>query len=368
MHPDCPDFDLCANCEAHPIAVHPPNHPLLKMVSPDTVVPTVYRVGETQLIQETEPPIKAVPITIINDLPQPSTVNKQPASPEKAPPLPPKPKNNHFFEVLYSNQPVDLVHSDWRFKETDGISPAEFKPSESYTLFQQSPFHNDPFIHATDTNDHLGPIPGLTSSDIQQQINPPFIPPPFEESPLTGGEPLLSRPQVVETSYPKVNLPQRIPTLADLLRSAPSTPYEPSASDTPLDATFLADVTVPDGQVFPPGAEFMKCWRMFNPGDKIWPASTELVHVGGDQLGCSVFELSIPVGAVPAHSNADIWTAELKVWLTSLLHDSFVNKRLFTGARETRAIHELLASHYRDWRTVWGQNLDRVGFIQCMCY
>jgi next-to-BRCA1 protein 1 len=50
MHPSCPDFDLCQNCEALPIPVHPSIHPLLKMKTPDTVIPTVYRVGMTNLI------------------------------------------------------------------------------------------------------------------------------------------------------------------------------------------------------------------------------------------------------------------------------------------------------------------------------
>ena len=30
MHPDCPDYDLCENCESAPIPVHPENHPMLK--------------------------------------------------------------------------------------------------------------------------------------------------------------------------------------------------------------------------------------------------------------------------------------------------------------------------------------------------
>ncbi|KAG1853531.1 hypothetical protein C8R48DRAFT_777042 [Suillus tomentosus] len=50
MHPSCPDFDLCQNCEALPIPVHPSIHLLLKMKTPDTVIPTVYRVGMTNVI------------------------------------------------------------------------------------------------------------------------------------------------------------------------------------------------------------------------------------------------------------------------------------------------------------------------------
>jgi hypothetical protein len=29
-HPDCPDFDLCENCEADPENDHPESHPLMK--------------------------------------------------------------------------------------------------------------------------------------------------------------------------------------------------------------------------------------------------------------------------------------------------------------------------------------------------
>ncbi|KAJ7847302.1 hypothetical protein B0H13DRAFT_1570429, partial [Mycena leptocephala] len=33
MHPECPDFDLCEDCEALPIPVHPDTHPMLKIKS-----------------------------------------------------------------------------------------------------------------------------------------------------------------------------------------------------------------------------------------------------------------------------------------------------------------------------------------------
>ncbi|KAF5385350.1 hypothetical protein D9615_001201 [Tricholomella constricta] len=44
MHPDCPDFDLCERCEALPIPQHPDIHPMLKMKSVETAIPTVHRV------------------------------------------------------------------------------------------------------------------------------------------------------------------------------------------------------------------------------------------------------------------------------------------------------------------------------------
>lgn len=56
MHPSCPDFDLCAGCEALPIPQHPGNHPLLKMRTSETVIPTVYRVGQTTLLDASVSP------------------------------------------------------------------------------------------------------------------------------------------------------------------------------------------------------------------------------------------------------------------------------------------------------------------------
>lgn len=34
MHPSCPDYDLCENCEAAPSSIHPNNHPMLKIKTP----------------------------------------------------------------------------------------------------------------------------------------------------------------------------------------------------------------------------------------------------------------------------------------------------------------------------------------------
>lgn len=34
MHPSCPDYDLCENCETAPNGIHPNNHPMLKIKTP----------------------------------------------------------------------------------------------------------------------------------------------------------------------------------------------------------------------------------------------------------------------------------------------------------------------------------------------
>jgi next to BRCA1 gene 1 protein len=46
MHPMCDDYDLCARCEALPIPVHPASHPLLKLRTPDVLIPDVKRFSD----------------------------------------------------------------------------------------------------------------------------------------------------------------------------------------------------------------------------------------------------------------------------------------------------------------------------------
>jgi next-to-BRCA1 protein 1 len=81
--------------------------------------------------------------------------------------------------------------------------------------------------------------------------------------------------------------------------------------DMPLRASFVADNNIPDGQIFPPGAEFVKSWRMRNDGPGSWPADTELVFVAGDKLVIDKSE-RFKVGAVPPGEEVDVWTGEMK--------------------------------------------------------
>ncbi len=53
-------------------------------------------------------------------------------------------------------------------------------------------------------------------------------------------------------------------------------------------ATFLADVTIPDNTVIPPGTMFIKTWRLRNDGNCAWgPGTTvdSMVFVGGNAMG-----------------------------------------------------------------------------------
>jgi next-to-BRCA1 protein 1 len=61
-----------------------------------------------------------------------------------------------------------------------------------------------------------------------------------------------------------------------------------------LDARFVQDVTIFDGTELAPGTQFTKIWRLRNSGSIAWPPQTQLVHVGGDELG-SVYAVTLEV-------------------------------------------------------------------------
>lgn len=53
----------------------------------------------------------------------------------------------------------------------------------------------------------------------------------------------------------------------------------------PYQATFVKDITYPDGSYVKEGQSFNKTWRIRNTGTVTWTTSMALVFVGGDQMG-----------------------------------------------------------------------------------
>jgi len=70
-----------------------------------------------------------------------------------------------------------------------------------------------------------------------------------------------------------------------------------------LQASFVEDVTVPDGTHFDNGEPFTKTWRLRNSGTCDWPESTVLAFVSGSQMGGPD---SVAVGAVKVGETVDI--------------------------------------------------------------
>ena len=83
---------------------------------------------------------------------------------------------------------------------------------------------------------------------------------------------------------------------------------EPSATEGPLGcvdlASFVADVTFPDGSILAPGEAFLKIWSLQNSGTCTWTPSYSIVFFGGERMGApSVIAL---VTIVPPGDNVNL--------------------------------------------------------------
>ncbi len=115
------------------------------------------------------------------------------------------------------------------------------------------------------------------------------------------GNPIISRPGGGGTITPTVTGTPPTPTFT------PTGPPPPSGCDK---AQFIADVTVPDGTVFAPGATFKKTWRLKNVGTCAWTTGYFLVFVSGEQMG-GPSSAAFPTGVAPGQ------TVDLSVNLTA---------------------------------------------------
>jgi hypothetical protein len=76
------------------------------------------------------------------------------------------------------------------------------------------------------------------------------------------------------------------PTLAEVKPTDTAAPTNtPGAQGCTDGAQYVADLTVPDNTVFPPGAAFTKTWRLRNSGTCNWVSSYSFAFVGGEAMG-----------------------------------------------------------------------------------
>ena len=257
MHPECPDYDLCSKCEAMPIEVHPALHPLLKMRCPDVVIPTVYRVGGTSLIA-----------------PSPATQVQTSTVATTTDPAPEK------LDVA--------VHAEIKPETCDAsvaavTQMADGTGSIGCSLVLPSP---PPFA------------PGTAIETVQQ----------FSD--LWRDE--LSKAREADTNVSREQTQNEDDLSMTSLLSAFIAKH-PIRQPSTLRATFVSDVNVEDGQVFPPGAEFVKGWSIRNDGNDTWPEATCVTFVAGDRM--PAFDnapLSYHVGAVEPGSAIDVYANDMK--------------------------------------------------------
>ncbi|KAG8845249.1 hypothetical protein FRC20_003266 [Serendipita sp. 405] len=291
MHASCPDFDLCMNCEALPIPVHPADHPLLKIRDPRAKIPEVVRdlsSGREQASRNLHATLARGPPSCSDS---PFALSMPGALPEQV--FAPAPFQFHEFEATAPT--LDIFADVHEAPVPDIPSPPKTEPL--------------PIVGFEPTIINLPSVPNVdpTSSKISVAVRtPPARNEPLSEEVMTQASPSLIssfpiRPsQVRAASMAAVSLP---PTLV---------------------ASFVEDNNVPDGHVFPPGAEFIKSWKMKNDGALDWPTDTVLAFVGGQRLE------SFPrapntylVGKVKAGETVDIWAGDLKAPEESGTYNSF---------------------------------------------
>ncbi len=124
---------------------------------------------------------------------------------------------------------------------------------------------------------------------------PPLQPP----TPTAEGTPIAE----VTTPPPAETPLVPTPTTEVPLATETPLPLSPTPTVCGYGARFVADVTVPDGTEFAPGATFTKTWRLNNSGCLNWPAGTKLVFVRGERMGGPD---SVPAPAASVGTNVEI--------------------------------------------------------------
>lgn len=296
----CPDYDLCEKCEAHPIPFHPPTHHLLKMRTSVVPLPHCPRQSSTVPIRSVPPPSPAR-----EDTTTPVNI-PSPAAPSPAPTVVRVPDGilvpdlNVLVEEPASFPtptaiPVNTTSTDVPRQnlEKESSIPGTFVPDE------------EPFFRNLDLERGLGdlnferdfaqwfnPGPGAGSNTaVAPQSSP-------EDSGVTAGAEPARESQVAPLS----------PVMSEKAVQPVSSPVP----EPPLRATFISDNNISDGHLLPPGAEFVKSWKMLNDGVRDWPETTQLMFVAGDKL-VSEENTVAKVGKVAAGEEIDIWTGDMKV-------------------------------------------------------
>lgn len=98
----------------------------------------------------------------------------------------------------------------------------------------------------------------------------------------------LSLPTATNTLQPSPTFTETVQLPTSAPESTSSTPVSTVVSGStpnPNKMVFVSDVTIPDGQVIPPGAKFVKTWRIKNTGTTTWTANYRVRLWAGNSFG-----------------------------------------------------------------------------------
>jgi hypothetical protein len=123
----------------------------------------------------------------------------------------------------------------------------------------------------------------------------------------SGDRALWGAPRIIRTgSLQPPSPPATLTPLAPLTATAtpldqPPPTIAPSGCDK---ASFVADITVPDGTLFSPGAAFTKTWRLKNAGGCTWTTAYKFLFYAGEQMGAAT-SINLP-GIVSPGTTVDL--------------------------------------------------------------
>lgn len=100
----------------------------------------------------------------------------------------------------------------------------------------------------------------------------------------------LSQPTATNTKQPTATptATRPAPTATQSNSTVNPTSASPGtvgSTPNPNKMVFVADVTIPDGQIIPPGSKFVKTWKIRNTGTTTWTPNFKVRLWAGERLG-----------------------------------------------------------------------------------
>jgi len=246
-HSACPDFDLCASCEADPLAYGSPpkkigshdfgTHLLLKVREP------VSRFGGFRETASRRSNFTSA----VENAKQFFDAQSKSHQPQKSVSL------DSLFDGPGKNEQTLVVDVDLPYGLING------RQEISIPLRLGKNDKGETVV--------LGPVQDLTA---------PVVPVVKKEAEMPRAETHVQAQQTQTeastSSYEQKHAKDVFPAVAKV---------EVKQEEGHLDATWIADITFEDGAVVAPGTVFNKIWRVSNSGSAAWPEGTQLVCVSG---------------------------------------------------------------------------------------
>lgn len=335
-HRDCPDFDLCENCEALPIEAHPSSHALIKLRHPiafyeglagvleyakatkqkqaemmdsartqgatpepsvsiwqPTVIRHVAEQGTPMFSPVVSPPVAVPSVVVAPVIARPQTPPPIRIPEEKVEQSLPSASDPFYMEpiVQESNDAIVLEGEGERVqmplptrpRPSPVVVPApEGKLIELTRAMSIKTESTAPSMVSTpstvksslaDEEEEVAAVVVVAEAEMEVSV------PPSEDSASPFGDAHAVQEKIDDDAASVVSAAPSVISLASTHSSTKSAP-RPSA-------TFVTDITIPDGHILPPGAFFVKTWKMLNDGEIPWPAGTRLAFTGGERFGTS---------------------------------------------------------------------------------